>query len=180
MSVRSGFRGRLSASERALLERLAAELGPRLLAYVRRMCGGGHDAEDIVAEAFCRAAGNIASLQASGRQDLYMLTITRNLCRDRFRRSRPISISDERLERRPGVAADPREALAQDERMQALREAVACLPDAVREVVVLRLSTGLKFEEIAELLHIPLGTALSRMHAALEQLRKTLGSDHEL
>jgi DNA-directed RNA polymerase specialized sigma24 family protein len=43
----------------------------------------------------------------------------------------------------------------------------------------LRLSAGLKFEVIAELLKIPLGTALSRMHAAVERLRTELGQTHE-
>jgi len=179
MSARSGFRGQLSADERALLERLAVELGPRLLAYVRRICGPGHAAEDILAEAFCRAASNISGLRSSGRQDLYLLTIVRNLCRDRFRRLHPASPPDERIRRGSDVATDPHETVTEDERVQALREAVALLPDAVREVVVLRLSTDLKFEQSAEFLHIPLGTALSRMHAALMQLRKTLSCPDE-
>lgn len=174
--MRSGFTRRLSADERSLLERLVGELGPRLLAYVRRTYGGGPEAEDIVAEAFCRAAANITALRASQRRDLYMLTIARNLCRDRFRRSRPTVPADEHVQRGPGASTDPQESLAKRERLNQLREAIAGLPEPVREVVVLRLSTDLKFEEISEVLHIPLGTALSRMHAALEHLRKMLGS----
>ena len=55
---------------------------------------------------------------------------------------------------------------------------MAELPESLREIVVLRLASGLKFEEIAELLHIPLGTALSRMHAAIQRLREMLGPGH--
>ena len=63
------------------------------------------------------------------------------------------------------------------EQSRFLRAAVAALPEKLREVVVLRLSTDLRFEEIADLLQIPLGTALSRMHAALQDLRKRLGTN---
>lgn len=179
MAGRSRVRGCLTADERGALATLVCDLGPRLLAYVRRVYGNEHEAEDIVAEAFCRAAHNIEALQASDRQDLYLLTTVRNLCRDRFRRQRPTLVPNERLQAQPGRAAEPCEAAARDEQTRVLREAVAALPDNLREVVVLRLSSGLKFEDIAELLHIPLGTALSRMHAAVQRLREVLGYVYE-
>lgn len=179
MRVRSRVRGSLTADERGLLDGLVRELGPRLLAYIRRICGSEHDAEDIVAETFCRAASNIAALRKSNRRDLYVLTIARNLCRDGFRRQRPASVGDERLQQHPDRVAEPYETAAQNEQTRALREGVAALPENLREVVVLRLSSGLKFEQIAELLQIPLGTALSRMHTGIQRLRDMLGCVHE-
>jgi RNA polymerase sigma-70 factor (ECF subfamily) len=170
MGVRPRLRKRLSAVERELLERLFVELGPRLTAYLRHAYGLGGDAEDIVAETFCRAARNITALQGSNRQDLYLLTIARNLCRDRFRRG-PGPRHDDRIHMQPDLNDGPPEAVSQGEQTDRLRGAVADLPDGLREIVVLRLSTGLKFEEIAELLQVPLGTALSRMHAAVERLK---------
>jgi RNA polymerase sigma-70 factor (ECF subfamily) len=155
------------------------EVGPRLAAYVRHAYGWGEEAEDIVAETFCRAARNVVALRASRRRDLYLVTIVRNLCRDRFRRARPRSLTDDGLEQRPVKDTHPAEAVAGREQLASLQDAVRGLPDGLREVVVLRLATGLRFEEIAELLHIPLGTALSRMHAAIERLRGTMGCDHE-
>lgn len=177
MCVRPTGRGRLTAEERVWLEGLVREQGPRLLAYVRRAYGSLPDPEDIVSEAFCRAAANIHALRATHRKDLYVLTITRNICRDRFRHLRPESPLAERPEPLAQGAAPP-DALAADERCTALRRAVASLPDHLREVVVLRLSTDLHFEEIAELLAIPLGTALSRMHTALTRLKRDLVCDH--
>ena len=59
-----------------------------------------------------------------------------------------------------------------------MMEAIERLPEAQREIVVLRLTAELKFEEIAEMLAIPLGTALSRMNSALARLRKELGCSH--
>jgi RNA polymerase sigma-70 factor (ECF subfamily) len=168
----------LSADQRALLESLLEAVGPRLLAYVRKAFGNSLDAEEIVAETFARAADNIVALACSKRKDLYLLTVARNLCRDAFRRRRPDLLTDEQLRDQPATAAAPHERSMAAEDRQRLLDAVSRLPQAQREVVVLRMSAELKFEEIAELLGIPLGTALSRMNAALRQLRKELDHAH--
>jgi len=170
----------LQADERAALESLVHQVGPRLLAYVRQVYGQRIDAEDLVAETFCRAADNVETLLSCERRDLYLLTITRNLCRDGFRRRRAEKLSDEHVAEPAGSAPDPERTLARRERDEALRRAVAALPQTQREIVVLRLSGRLKFEEIAEMLDIPLGTALSRMHAAVGRLRNHLGCAYDL
>lgn len=166
----------LTAEQRALLESLLEEVGPRVLAYVRKAFGRRLDAEEIVAETFARAADNIAAVARAERKDLYLLTVARNLCRDVFRRRRPELLPDEQLRDRPAAVSAPGDEHAAAEDRQRLRDAVARLPEAQREVVALRMSAELKFEEIAELLGIPLGTALSRMNAAVRRLRKDL--DH--
>jgi RNA polymerase sigma-70 factor (ECF subfamily) len=174
MKVRQG----LSADECALLESLLRDVGPRMFAYVRKAFGSWLDAEEIVAETFARAADNVAAVRGCERKDLYLLTIARNLCRDAFRRWRPNSIAKEQLRDCPSPAPTPDESFAQQESRQRLLAAVATLPPSQREVVVLRLSAELRFEQIAELLQIPLGTALSRMDAASRHLRKELGYVH--
>jgi RNA polymerase sigma-70 factor (ECF subfamily) len=168
----------LNADERALLESLLRDVGPRVFAYVRKAFGGQIDAEEIVAETFARAADNVETLWHHSSKDLYLLAVARNLCRDTFRRRRPQAIPDEQLGCVPAHGADPHERPARQEEHQRLRAAIARLPDAQREVVVLRLSAGLKFEEIADLLKIPVGTALSRMDAATRKLRAGLGYTH--
>jgi RNA polymerase sigma-70 factor (ECF subfamily) len=179
MNVRSGVRRPLASDERALLDGLVRELAPRLTAYVHRVHGRRDEVEDIVAEAFCRAAANIDALRASERVDLYLLTVVRNLCRDRYRRKQPDAIDAERLAEQPGRGAGPVECATRSEQRRALQQAVTSLPENLREIVVLRLSAGLKFEQIAELLEIPLGTALSRMHTAMGRLRAKLDVNHE-
>ncbi len=168
----------LSADQRALLESLLVEVGPRLLAYVRKAFGNRVDAEEIMAETFARAADNIAAVSASERKDLYLLTVARNLCRDAFRRRRPNLLSDEQLRDRASPVPRPDDNTVAAEDRQRLLDAVARLPRAQREVVVLRMTADLKFQEIAELLEIPLGTALSRMNAAVRHLRKDLDHAH--
>lgn len=165
---------RLDDDERGLLEALLREAGPRLTAYVRRAYGHVVDVEEVVAETYARAAARIESLRTCDRQDLYLIKIARNLCLDGFRRHKPESASQEFLSSRPSSLPEPGLQAERAEREQMLRDAVVRLPESQREIVVLRTSAGLKFEEIAELLDIPIGTALSRMHAALRRLREHL------
>jgi RNA polymerase sigma-70 factor (ECF subfamily) len=168
----------LDADERAQLDGLVAEFGPRLLAYARHLTSP-QDAEDVVAEVFCRAAQNLAALRRSARPDLYLLTAARNLCRDGLRRRRPQSLPPEWVDQTVGSGDDPVGGLTQREAQRRVRAAVAELPEPLREVVVLRLTAGLRFEDIAGLLGLPLGTALSRMHAAIGHLRERLGDMYE-
>jgi RNA polymerase sigma-70 factor, ECF subfamily len=171
--------GRPSADEQAWLGRLAEEMLPRLWAYTRRVCGDTPEAEDIVAETFCRATSNLKALRGSPRPDLYLLTTARNLCRDAIRRTRVAPAKVSGCEAELAAVARSDEPVIDVEEHAALRAAVTELPVDLREVVVLRLSTGLTFAEVARVLEIPLGTALSRMHAALEQLRKSMSPIHE-
>ncbi len=179
MAVGHGESKRLAAEQRSRLESLLDEIGPRIVAYVRAKYGRLCDAEEVLAETFCRAAANMAAVERSEHAALYLFTIAKNLCRDRFRRQRPEVDADERLIEQPAPASEPSESVAGDEARVRLLAAVEQLPESFREVVVLRMSAGLKFEEIAELLHIPIGTALSRMHSALQRLREQLTCSHE-
>jgi RNA polymerase sigma-70 factor (ECF subfamily) len=55
-----------------------------------------------------------------------------------------------------------------------VRECVRCLPDEYREVVVLRDMESLSYEEIATVLHLPIGTVRSRIHRGRLQLQVML------
>ncbi len=77
------------------------------------------------------------------------------------------------------AAAAADEAALKYERVQAVKRALDRLPAAQRQVVRLRIYEEKTFAEIAELLDIPLGTALGRMRAALEKLRRLLAEDHQ-
>ncbi len=168
----------LSDDDRAMLDGLVRRDGSRLLAYVRRAFGG-LDADDVVAETFCRAAARIDGLRTCERKDLYLLTIARNICRDGFRRRRPAPASQPLLESLPSAFSEPIESIERAERGRLVSEALARLTDSQREIIALRFSAELKFDEIATLLNIPLGTALSRAHAALGQLRERIGHAYD-
>jgi RNA polymerase sigma-70 factor (ECF subfamily) len=58
--------------------------------------------------------------------------------------------------------------------VQALREALAKLPEEYRAPIVLREIEGANYERIAEILEIPVGTVRSRLHRARNALREAL------
>ena len=111
-----------------------------------------------------------------------------NLCRDEIRRR---SRSREQLEPAPdepssegadGEAAvapaveGPDQVILHEEEARSVRAALARLPVAYREVLVLRHYEGLKFREIAEVLSVPEGTVKSRMAEGLSRMAVLLGS----
>ena len=173
--MRNAALGGLRPEDARFLDSLVTDYGPRLLAYVRHIDRNPQDAEDVVAEVFCRAAHNMAGLRRTNRPDLYLIAAARNLCRDRLRRRSTSQLTDGAYRDCVDSAVRPHHAAEYAEQLELLRAAVCELPESLRDVVVLGLSTGLRFEDIAELLNVPLGTALSRMHIAVEQLRAKLG-----
>lgn len=159
----------LTDEQRALLERLVAEAGPRIHAYVKRAFPR-LDADEAVAETFARAAQGVSGLEQSADPVFYLLRTARNACLRELQRPRAISIPEAGVS---GAPPGPTDADAEADEVELL-SAVASLPDGQREVVVLRVSAELSFAQIAALLEIPLGTALSRMNAALRNLRRRL------
>jgi RNA polymerase sigma-70 factor (ECF subfamily) len=73
---------------------------------------------------------------------------------------------------------EPIDRVILTENAQQLEHALLTLPAVYREVVSLRIHDNKTFQEIAELLDIPLGTALTRMRRALDRLRTEIDQDH--
>ena len=75
----------------------------------------------------------------------------------------------------PGTEPDPGDEVAGAEIGRVIAAAVTRLPPDQRDVFLLRTQAGLTFAEIARLRHVPLNTALGRMHYAVLRLRQELG-----
>jgi RNA polymerase sigma-70 factor (ECF subfamily) len=151
--------------------------GPLYL-YACSLTGDAARAEDLVQEAFVRlmSAGR-DRLQESVRPFLY--AIVRNLARDASRRS-----SIERSHA-PAVALRAiRDDGVDPERLKRLEEAVETalekLPAEQREAVVLKVYVGMTFDEIAEVVGVPQGTAISRYQYALKKLGDLLSDEEKL
>lgn len=72
--------------------------------------------------------------------------------------------------------APPDDSVARQETIERVRRVINELPPDQRQLVRMRIDEEKTFAEIASELQIPLGTALSRMHAALQKLRQVLGT----
>jgi RNA polymerase sigma-70 factor (ECF subfamily) len=134
------------------------------------------DAEDLVQESLLRAYKAIHTFD--GRYPrAWALTIVRNTERNRHRRRRPELLADPEIpeDRVPASGADEVELKAEHHELGgAISQAVATLPSNFQQVVKLVDIEGLTYQEAAELIHVPLGTVMSRLHRARRRLRELL------
>ena len=134
------------------------------------------DAEDLVQESLLRAYRAIDSFD--GRYPrAWLLTILRNTERNRHRRRRPSLLSDPEIveERGPATEADAVERRAEDREFdEAVTAALEELPENFRRVVELVDVDGLTYQEAADVLEVPLGTVMSRLHRARRRIRDVL------
>ncbi len=140
-----------------------------------RSMGLGDDSEDAVQETFLRLHRYRGRYEPRAAFRTFMYLLARQVCCDAFRK---------RLRRREMMESVQREAEAADagsgadigrsDRL-ALAEAVLNeLPEAMRMVVVMSLYQGLRYEEIAGALDVPVGTVKSRMFHAMLKLKEAL------
>ena len=134
------------------------------------------DAEDLVQESLLRAYKAIDSFD--GRYPrAWLLTILRNTERNRHRRRRPELLSDPDIaeERGPRTEVDEVEKRAEDHEFDsAVTAALTELPENFRRVVELVDVDGLTYQEAADVLDVPLGTVMSRLHRARRRIRDLL------
>lgn len=82
--------------------------------------------------------------------------------------------------RRSDVAqSDPAEPIIREETLRSIRAAIEGLTSEYRDIIQLRIHENLTFQQIADKRNIPLGTALTRMRRALDQLRNQFEPDEE-
>ena len=152
--------------------------------YLVRCLRNGARAEELFQETFLRCYRGIGQFDPEGeganfRAWVYRIAV--HLVRDEVRRpqfQRALQLEQELgLDAEADTAPDPENAASWEQQRARVRRAVTMLPDLAREVVVLHQFQGLSYLEIAEVLGIPLGTVKSRMHTALEGLRKVLVDD---
>lgn len=166
------------------------ELLPQLLGTARRLCRHGADAEDLVAEAVARAWTRLDTLadRASFRPWLCRILMNCYITECRARRARPVT---ESLDDQPGE--DPEFSLFEQlhqpfllwwgntEReflnrllREDLEQAIDTLPEQFRVAVVLADVQGLAYQEIADVLDVPIGTIRSRLARGRALLQKAL------
>ena len=154
-------RGRLDA-----FTTLYDRYGNRLFFYVRTLLGTADAAEDVVQEAFVR----LLRVEPSGPEvplAPYLFTVARNLAVDALRR-------DGVREKLQASAAAPGSFPESESEFGELLES---LPAEQREVVFLKIHTGLTFAEIADVTGLKLPTVASRYRYALEKLSGILAEE---
>jgi RNA polymerase sigma-70 factor (ECF subfamily) len=135
------------------------------------------EAEDVVQETYLRAISHFAGFRGGdGRARL--LTIVRNSCYDRLKQKGGASGRhtdfDEAVHSAGRQTPNPETALLLAERAELLTKSLAELPAQYREVLVLRELEQMSYREIASIAGIPLGSVMSRLSRARQQLEQNL------
>jgi RNA polymerase sigma-70 factor (ECF subfamily) len=178
---------RVAAGDEAAFEPLVLRMLPRLVGYFRRLGADGALAEDCAQDVFLKVYRARANYTARARFTTYLFHIARNHWIDvyRHRKVGPTMISAEVLrgsaDGRPrefeGPSPQPGSDAGHRELLAALQRAVETLGVEHREVFVLARVERLRYQEIGEILGIPVGTVKSRMHAAWIQIRASLARE---
>lgn len=158
-------------------EQVLVEL-PVLLRVARRLTRDGNDAEDLVQDTLVRAYR--AFDRFDGRYPrAWLLTILRNTHRNELRKRRPDLMDDEVACALPAQGGDGRidgglDAALRDDLDPIVGAALASLSAKHRAVVALVDLDGLTYQEAAEMLEVPVGTVMSRLHRARAKVRANL------
>jgi RNA polymerase sigma-70 factor (ECF subfamily) len=146
---------------------------------VYRMCGDVQLAEDAAQEAFVRAWLRLESYRPLTTLRNWLYRIAVNAALDMLRRERSTGEDIQSLalhDQQPG----PETLLVQKERAALVQAAILSLTPASRTVLVLREYGELSYQEIANILDVPMGTVMSRLNYARNRLRELLAEQLSL
>jgi len=170
--------GRTLAGEPAAFGELVLRYQDRLYNSLLRVLGSAEDARDAVQDAFVQAFVKLDTFRGSSAFYTWLYRIAFNTAMSHARRQRPTrSLDEERLDRgrEPVDGQPPPDArLDASERATQVHRALAALSAEYRQVIVLREIDGCKYEQIAEILELPVGTVRSRLFRARLELRERL------
>jgi RNA polymerase sigma factor (sigma-70 family) len=141
---------------------------PSAYNLARWLTHNGHDADDVVQEAYLRAIRSFSGFRG-GDGRAWLLAIVRNTCLTWLQHNRPPGRTvpfDAARHDRPTENVEPTDG------RELLQQALADLPAEFREAVVLREMEGLSYKEVAAVTGVPIGTLMSRLSRGRGILRQ--------
>jgi len=168
------------AGSHGAFEAIVAKYSDRIYTAVFRIVGNAAEAEEIVQECFLRAWRSLNGFQREAGIYTWLYRIAVNAAFDQAKKSRrrralPLEGGhDELAEQLPESTPAPSQGLERAELLRTVRDGIGALPEHYRAILVLREYEDMSYEELAELLQIPLGTVESRLFRARAKLREWL------
>jgi len=139
---------------------------PRLRRYARALVGERAAADDLVQDTLERAWSKLHLYRHGTDLRAWLFTVMHNVHVNQVRAARPTTMLDDEMPELAQRAVQGDSLLVRD-----LARAVAALPAAQREVLLLVALEDLSYEETARVLGIPIGTVMSRLARAREKVR---------
>jgi RNA polymerase sigma factor (sigma-70 family) len=148
-----------------------------------KMVRNAQEAEDLTQEAFMKAFNSLETFNEEFAFSTWLMKIASNNCIDFLRKRKlktysihdPIQYKDEKIEiDLPDQGPSPERSLLQVERRRMIEEAINELPERYRYVIILRHKEEKSYEEISDILNLPLGTVKAQIFRAREILNRKL------
>ncbi len=172
----------LKGSQKAFAD-LEGRYRPAIFHIVYKIVRDKETTDDLVQETFMKAFASLASYRSEYRFSTWLYKIAANCSIDFLRKKRIKALSlDQEIETGEGKVeievADysyhPEREMVRKQQRISIDEAINSLPEKYRDVIVYRHKEDKSYEEIADLLHIPVGTVKARIFRARELLKKKL------
>jgi RNA polymerase sigma-70 factor (ECF subfamily) len=145
------------------------ELIPRLRRYARALVGERAAADDLVQDTLERAWSKLHLYRRGTDLRAWLFTVMHNVHVNRLRATRPADPLEDEMPELAQRATQGDALLVRD-----LERALAALPEAQRQVLLLVALEDLSYDETARVLDIPIGTVMSRLARARDKLRQLM------
>ncbi|MGZ4430019.1 MAG: RNA polymerase sigma factor [Gaiellales bacterium] len=170
---------RSSDGDRRALEALVVRHAPGVRRLAGYLLSDRQDAEDAAQEALAKLCTRIGQFRGESRFNTWLYSLVANTCRDvgerqRRRRHQPIEMVAE-----PAGSDEPHDLAMQRAARRALALRMADLSTDQRQVMVMKDVLSLSYEEIAEVLEMPVGTVKCHAHRGRARMRRALAPDRE-
>ncbi len=152
---------------------IAAEI-PRLRRYARALTRDVFSADDLVQDCLTRALGKLHLWQEGSDLRAWLFTILHNQYVNRIRRAVREGAAVALNETEPMLSRAPQQGRRLE--LRDLERAIAQLPEEQRSVILLVGLEGMRYEEVAAVLDVPVGTIRSRLSRGREALRRLTGT----
>lgn len=181
---------RIKQGDLSAFDELIARYEKQVYSFAYRMAQNYDDANDIASEAFIKVFQAINKFRGESNFSTWVFRIVTNTYLDKKKRSKAhLNVAiDEYVELDESSVAkqfedpapDPLEMMEESERKDIILDAINQLPDYQRIIIDLFHLQGLSYEEIAEVVSLPIGTVKSRLNRARLVLRDILERNREL
>ncbi len=177
---------RIKSGDRYAFDELVREYQTKVIHIAYAMLSDYEEANDAAQETFVKVYRFVDNFRHDSSLSTWIYRITKNVCLDflRKRKEATISIDEENEDGKRIEIEDssktPEKIAEENERRKLLRKALAELDDNSRMMITLYELEGMSYDEIADILKIPVGTVKSRLNRAREKLKKILFEKREL
>lgn len=155
-------------------EDLALPLFDQLYNFAHWLSQDAAEAEDLVQETYAKALRGFSGFQIGTNFRAWMFRILRNTFLTSRTGLKSSASAEEDLETLASTDPSPEDVLVHEAGREVVRQALSELPVPAREILLLCEVEEMAYEEIAQVLAIPIGTVMSRLHRARKALRSRL------